>query len=264
MPEIKIKDLVWKYGDETILNGITLEIKKGKFYSVLGPNGSGKTTLLKNMLKILAPKKDSIYIDDIDIQKIPTRELAKRVGSVPQDTNVDFDFSVLDIVLMGRTPYLKRFQVEDENDYALAKEAMEMTDTWRFKDKSIKNLSGGERQRVIVARAMVQQTDILLLDEPISNLDIHHQVELLDTVSYLKYQRGLTVTAVLHDINMAAQYSDYLILLNQGQIVSIGTAEEVITKEIIEEVYKMECCIIQNPVTSKPHVIPISKGRRAI
>lgn len=264
MSEIKIIDLGWKYGEENILRGINLQIEKGKFYSILGPNGSGKTTLLKNILKILVPKKRSIFISEDDITNIPTKEMAKKVGSVPQDTNVDFDFSVLDIVLMGRTPYLKRFEVEGEKDLAIAKEAMELTDTWRFKDKSIKTLSGGERQRVIVARAMVQQTEILLLDEPISHLDIHHQVELLDTVSSLSKDRGITVTAVLHDINMASQFSDYLILLNKGQIVSIGTSEEVITKEMIEEVYQMECCIIKNPITGKPHVIPIAKGRRVV
>lgn len=264
MSEITIKDLLWKYGDETILDGISLEINKGKFYSILGPNGSGKTTLLKNMLKILSPEKETIYIADTDIYRINAKEMAKKVGSVPQDTSVDFDFSTLDIVLMGRTPYLKRFEVEGEKDLQLAREAMEMTDTWRFKDKSIKSLSGGERQRVIVARAIVQQTEILLLDEPISHLDIHHQVELLDTVHNLCRDRRITVGAVLHDLNMAAQYSDYLILLHGGKIVCIGTPEEVMTKEVIEKVYQMECCIIKNPVTNKPHVIPIGKGRRVI
>lgn len=264
MAKIKVKDLSWNYGEETILRGLNLNIEKGKFYSILGPNGSGKTTLLKNILKLLAPKKQSIFIGDEDITNISTKEMAKKIASVPQDTNVSFDFSVLDIVLMGRTPYLKRFEVEGEKDLAIAKEAMELTDTWRFKDKLINTLSGGERQRVIVARAMVQKTEILLLDEPISHLDIHHQVELLDTVSSLSKDKGITVVAVLHDINMAAQFSDYLILLSDGEIVSAGTPEEVIIKEKIQEVYKMECCIIKNPITMKPHVIPIPKGRRAI
>lgn len=264
MSNISVKDLRFKYGEDTILDGLDFEIQKGKFYSILGPNGCGKTTLLKNILKLLEPNKNSIFINDTDVCNISAKQMAKIVAAVPQDTSVDFDFSSLDIVLMGRTPYLKRFEVEGERDLIIAKEAMEMTDTWRLKDKSIKNLSGGERQRVIVARAIVQQTDILLLDEPISHLDIHHQVELLDTVYKLCKDRNITVTAVLHDINMAVEYSDYLILLNEGQIVSVGTPEEIIKKEVIQQVYKMDCCIIKNPITGKPHVIPVSNGRREL
>lgn len=264
MPHITVKDLRFKYGEVTVLDGLNFEIQRGKFYSILGPNGCGKTTLLKNMLKILEPNKNSIFIEGNDIYNLSTKKMSRLVASVPQDTSVDFDFSVLDIVLMGRTPYLKSFELESEKDLQIAKEAMEMTDTLRLKDKSIKNLSGGERQRVIVARAIVQQTNILLLDEPISHLDINHQVGLLDTVAFLCKERGITVSAVLHDINMAVEYSDYIILLNEGCVVAMGTPKEVIKKEIVQQVYKMDCCVIENPITGKPHVIPIGKGRRAI
>ncbi|WP_353893892.1 ABC transporter ATP-binding protein [Proteinivorax hydrogeniformans] len=260
MSDITVENLHWKYGDTTILDGLTFKVEKGNFYSILGPNGSGKTTLLKNMLKILQPQANSIFISDTDVSVLSAKDMAKKVAAVPQETTVDFDFSTLDIVMMGRAPYLKRFQVESEKDLALAKRAMEMTNTWQFKDKSIKTLSGGERQRVIVARAIVQQTEVLLLDEPISHLDIHHQVELLETVSYLCRKENLTVIAVLHDINMASQYSDFLVLINEGKIQSIGTVEDVITKEAIQKVYKTDCCIIKNPITKKPHIIPIGKA----
>ncbi|WP_350342816.1 ABC transporter ATP-binding protein [Proteinivorax tanatarense] len=259
MSEIAVNDLNWRYGQEIVLDGVSFKVEKGKFYSILGPNGSGKTTMLKNILKILEPDKESIYIDNKDITVMSSQDMATRVACVPQETKIDFDFTVLDIVMMGRAPYLKRFEVEGKKDFEIAKEAMIMTNTWKFKDKSVKTLSGGERQRVVVARAIVQQTDILLLDEPISHLDIHHQLELLDTISYLCKEKQLTVISVLHDINMAAQYSDFLILLNEGKIRDLGVAEKVITEEAIEKVYKAKCCIIKNPITNKPHIIPMGK-----
>ena len=232
---IKITDLDWKYGESTILDNINIEVERGQFYSIIGPNGSGKTTLLKNILKHLEPKKNTVFIDNLDINSLSSKDMAKRMACVPQNTMVDYEFSVLDIVMMGRTPHLKRFETESEKDLNICKEAMEMTDTWRFKDKLIQNLSGGERQRVIVARAIAQQADILLLDEPISHLDIHHQIELLDTVSYLNKKNGITVIVVLHDLNLAAQYSDYIFLLSEGKIFSSGTPKSVINEQSIKD-----------------------------
>lgn len=259
---IKTKDLNWKYDDNLVLDNVNVQFQKGKFYSIIGPNGSGKTTLLRNILKQLEPKKDTLFIEDLDICKLAYNEMAKKIAWVPQNTMVDYEFSVLDIVMMGRTPHLKKFHIEGKEDLDICREAMEMTDTWRFKDKLIQNLSGGERQRVIVSRAIAQQAEILLLDEPISHLDIHHQMELLDTVTYLNEKRGITVVVVLHDLNLAAQYSDYIFMLSNGKLVSYGTPKEVIREDIIKKVYKTNVCIIPNPITAKPHVIPIGSERK--
>lgn len=255
---INVEDLNYSYDDKKILNDINIKLEKNKFYSIIGPNGSGKTTLLKNIGKVLPIEKNCIYIDGKEIHSYKIKDLAKKMASVPQNTNIDFDFSVLDVVLMGRSPYLKRFENESDKDFKIAKDVMEMTNTWHLKDKTINALSGGERQRVIIARALAQQSEIILLDEPISNLDMQHQIEILDTVKYLN--KEVTIVAVLHDLNLAAQYSDYLIMLKDGEIVSYGKPEEVLTEAHIKNTYNMDTYIFKNPVTGKPHIIPISKN----
>ncbi|PRR78254.1 putative siderophore transport system ATP-binding protein YusV [Clostridium liquoris] len=255
---INIENLNCSYGDKVILNNININFEKNKFHSIIGPNGSGKTTLLKNILRVLPVENKCIYIDSKDVNSFKSKDFAKKLSSVPQNTNIDFDFSVMDIVLMGRTPYLKRFESEKENDIKIVKEAMEMTNTWDLKDKSINELSGGERQRVIIARALSQESEIMLLDEPISNLDIQHQIEILDTIKYLN--RNVTIIAVLHDLNLAAQYSDSLILLKDGKVLSHGAVEEVLTEKNIRDAYNIDAYIMKNPVTGKPHIIPISKN----
>lgn len=255
---IIIEKLNWTYGDRPILHEIQLKIEKNRFYSIIGPNGSGKTTLLKNISRTLEPRKNTIFVDQQDIVSMKPREVAKRMASVPQNTHVDFEFSAADIVMMGRSPYLRRFQTESAKDMEIVKAAMMATSTWHLKDKNINEISGGERQRVIIARALAQQTGIILLDEPISQLDIHHQIELMDTVHRLVRKSEVTVVAVLHDLNLAAQYSDRLILVSEGSIAIQGTPEEVLTEENIQRVYQLPVHIIKSPVTGKPHVIPIS------
>lgn len=255
---IQIKNLKWSFGEDNILKSISLDIKEGSFVCLVGPNGSGKTTLLKNILKIYEPHKNTIYINNNDITKLKHKYLAQNIASVPQNTSVDFDFTVLDIVLMGRSPHLKRFQSEGKRDFRIAKESMEMTNTWKLRDRSINSLSGGERQRVIIARALTQEPDILVLDEPISNLDIHHQIEILGLVKELCKDKGLTVITVLHDLNLALQYSDYLVLLDKGKIIVKGAPDEVLTEKNIKKVYNIDVCIIKNPINGKPHIIPVA------
>lgn len=256
MKVITIRNLSYAYDDSSVLKGIDISLEKGMFYSILGPNGSGKTTLLKNIQKILKPHRNSVYINGDDITSISVKELSKQLAVVPQETHMDFDFTVLDMVLMGRSPHLKRFESESPKDLHLAEKVMTDTDTWKFKDKSVRNISGGELQRAVVSRAMVQDTEILLLDEPVSHLDIHHQISILRTVSGFSRSKGITVVAVLHDINLAVEFSDSVILLNQGVVEAMGSPEEVITKERIRSLYSMECMIIKNPSSGKPHVIP--------
>ncbi|OPJ55391.1 ABC transporter ATP-binding protein [Alkalithermobacter paradoxus] len=257
LTKIKVNNLNWSFGNEKILDNIDIQIEKGKFYSIIGPNGSGKTTLFRNISKALEVPRNSIFIENKDISKLSSKDISKRISCVPQNTIVEFDFSVMDVVLMGRTPYLRRFQDETNGDIQIAKKAMEMTNTWHLKDKKINQISGGERQRAIIARAIAQSTDIILLDEPISNLDIHNQVEILDTIKRLNKENDLTVVAILHDLNLASAYSDEILLLNKGKIVSKGTPEKVLTEENIKSVYNMKVSMIKNPSTGKPYIIPI-------
>jgi len=256
MKVISVNNLDYAYDEIPVLRGIDISLEKGMFYSILGPNGSGKTTLLKNLQKLLKTQRKCIYINGDDITSISVKELSKRLAVVPQETHMDFDFSVIDMVLMGRSPYLKRFESESSCDLQLAQEAMTITDTWKLKDKSVRNISGGELQRAVVSRAMIQDTEILLLDEPVSHLDIHHQISILNTVSGFSRSKKITVIAVMHDINLAVEFSDSVILLNHGVVEAMGSPEEVITKERIRSLYSMECMIIKNPSSGKPHVIP--------
>lgn len=255
---IVLNNLNFSYNEKHILKNINISFERNKFYSILGPNGSGKTTLLKNILKALPTTDKTIYIDAFDINNYKNKDLAKKMSSVPQNTNLEFDFTSFDVVLMGRSPHLKRFERESNKDYEIVREAMEITNTWHLKDKYINQLSGGERQKVIIARALAQESSIILLDEPISNLDIQNQIEIMDTLKFLN--RDVTIISVLHDLNLAAQYSDYILLLKNGEIFFKGTPEKVLSVNNLKYVYDVNTYIIKNPVTGKPHIIPISKN----
>lgn len=255
---VRIENLNFSVDDLKILENVSVEIEKGAFYSIIGPNGSGKTTLLKHICNIISPKKRSITIDGIDVTDYGIKGLAKKISYVPQDMGADYDFLVKDVVLMGRSPYIRRFDCEGPEDIKIAEKAMKLTNTFGIRDKNIRNLSGGERQRVIIARALTQGGNVLILDEPTSHLDIQHQIEIMDTIKKLNMSRKITVIAVLHDLNLASAYSDYLILLNKGSIEACGSPEEVITKENIKNVYNLDAIVMKNPVNGKPYIIPKS------
>lgn len=254
---IVIKELKFSYGDNIVLNDIGISLQKGKFYSIIGPNGSGKTTLAKYIAKLVDVEGEKVFVDGEDIKKMNAKGIAKKISCVPQNTSIDYDFSVMDIVLMGRAPYMGRFQSESESDIQIAKRAMDITKVWHLKDKKINQISGGERQRVIIARTITQDTNIMILDEPISNIDIQHQIGLLDTIKKLNKEKNLTVIAILHDLNLAAQYSDEIILMNKGKIISFGRIDDVLTKDNIKTVYNLEVNLVKNPLTDKPYIIPV-------
>jgi iron complex transport system ATP-binding protein len=249
--------LNFAFEDNPVLNDIGITVEPGKFFAVLGPNGSGKTTLLRNIAGILATKPETVFINDSDLNKISAPVLARQLTVVPQDTVVQFEFTTLEMVMMGRSPYIPRFGAETEEDLRIVREAMEITNTWHLKDRSINSLSGGERQRVIVARAFAQQTGIILLDEPVSHLDLYHQIELLKHVKELNRTRRATVLAVLHDLNLAAAFSDIMVLMKQGGVYCQGSPDAVLKTEIIREVYGVETLIVANPDTGLPVVIPV-------
>ncbi|HHY81389.1 MAG TPA: ABC transporter ATP-binding protein [Clostridiales bacterium] len=261
---VAVHDLSWKYGERIILRNINLKIERGRFYGIIGPNGSGKTTLLRNISKSLVPAAKAVYIDDLDAAGLSSRDIAKKLAVVPQSTNVEFDFTVTDIVLMGRNPYIRRFGSESRADMEIAEKAMKATNTWHLKDKCISEISGGERQRVIIARALAQDTAVMLLDEPVSQLDIHHQIEIMELICSLTRGRALTAVSVMHDLNLAAQYSDFLILISEGIIVCQGTPQQVITKENLKNVYHLDSFIVNNPVTGKPYIMHVEKLKKHV
>lgn len=252
---IEINNLCFSFEQE-VLKDININIERGKFYTILGPNGSGKTTLLRLLSKSLHMDIGEIFIDEKNLTQIKPTTLAKQMAVVPQSTEIEFDFSVQDIVLMGRTPHISRFCSESEKDVEIAMTAMKCTNTWELKNKSINALSGGERQRVVVARAIAQETGIILLDEPISHLDIHHQIEIMNQLKQLNKNKNITIIAVLHDLNIAAAYADHMILMHDRRVYKDGTPEEVLTEDIIKQVYGLEVYITKNPKTGKTFIMP--------
>ena len=256
MYAFEINNLEFGYGDSLVLKGISFNVKSGEFISIIGPNGSGKSTLLKTLNRLYTIKNGSILIDGKDIDYYKSRDMAKKVALVPQDTTLDYDFTVEEVVLMGRHPYKGRFEKEDDKDFDIIYEAMEMTNTLVLKDRLITEISGGERQRVFIAKALAQKPSIILLDEPTSHLDINHQMDILNLLKTLN-DRGTTIILVIHDINMAARYSDEILLLNNGEIQGKGSPEEVITMENIEKAYNLKVAIEKNKYTNSTYLTPI-------
>jgi iron complex transport system ATP-binding protein len=255
---ITVRDVDVGYDEiERILSHISFEVADGAFFGIIGPNGSGKTTLVKALSRILTPQSGTILLEERDLAGFSFRDLAREVSVVPQETAISFDFTVEEIVTMGRHPYQNRFSAETLEDRTIVRHAMELTNTLRFRDRSINEISGGERQRVIIARALAQQPKLLLLDEATSHLDISHEMDILSIIAGLKGE--VTVIAIFHDLNLAAHYCDDLILLDAGRIVSMGTPAEVLTRDHIRSVYGIDVVVRSNPVTGKPYVIPIAR-----
>jgi len=247
-----------RYGSVKVLEDVSLSVKEGDFVGILGPNGSGKTTLLKSISRTLKPHRGTIMLDKADIYTLKGIDVAKKMAVVPQDGSVGFSFAALDVVLMGRNPHLSRFQMENEKDMAIARKAMTLTNTWYLAQRPINELSGGERQRVIIARALAQEPKILLLDEPITHLDIINQLELMDLVKGLCVREGLIVLAVFHDLNLAARYCTSAIMLKNGKIFSAGDIAEVLTSENIKSVFNVDAIVKKHLVTNSVFVIPLS------
>ncbi|MFQ5808283.1 MAG: heme ABC transporter ATP-binding protein [Armatimonadota bacterium] len=261
--QLIIRDVVAEYGSISALQGVSLEVGAGDMAGIIGPNGSGKSTLLRTICRVLRPRTGCVLLDGEDVLKWETRQLAQRLGMVAQESPVSFEFTALEIVLMGRAPYLGRLQVESEADLAIARAAMGETDCWYLADRPITQLSGGEKQRVIIARALAQQPEVLLLDEPTTALDINHQVEILDIIARLNRTEGVTTLVVMHDLNLASQYCDYLAALKDGRVFAVGTPAEVITPETINEVYGADVVVAPHPKTGRPQIVLLPQATEA-
>ena len=243
--DLTVENIEVFLGTKKIINGIDLQVVNHSFTALLGPNGSGKSTLLKSVYRVLEPKSGTIYLDDLKLKQIPTKEIAQRMSVVSQFQSNSFDFTVKEIVLMGRTPHLRALEKESAMDYQWVDEALEKTGLYDLKDRTISKLSGGEKQRVSLARAIVQNPTLMILDEPSNHLDIKYQLEILRVIKKL----GVNALAALHDISLAAQFCDYIYFIKEGEIKYHGSPKEVITKEIIKDIYEVDCEVYEDSKT---------------
>ncbi len=249
---IDIKQLNFAYQTTAILEDISLSIAEADFLGMIGPNGAGKSTLLKLVNGLLSPQSGDVLIHGIPVTNYPRKELAKSVGFVAQEFTTAFSFTAYEIVLMGRYPYLPPFRQERETDRSMIRKAMEETDVWHLGERQFGELSGGERQLVVLASALAQEPQILLLDEPTTALDLKHQIQFYRILQTLRQEKGITIVTVTHDINLAARFCERIVVMKEGRIVADGTPKKILQKSLMESVYEVEIEIIAHPHDGKP------------
>jgi iron complex transport system ATP-binding protein len=251
---LEVKGVSFSYGDTEALSDISFDAGDGELVTLVGPNGSGKSTLLRCIDKLLKPKRGVILIRERDISKMNLRELAQTIGYVPQSAVNTFPFTVFDVVLMGRKPYIS--WGVGKRDIELVSETLDFLGLSEMAGRYFNELSGGERQKVLIARALAQEPELLLFDEPTSNLDIRHQLEVLDITKALKGEKGVSVIMAMHDLNLASRFSDRIIMLNKGKLFATGTPKEVLIPQNIREVYGVEVEVTQRN-GEYPHILPL-------
>jgi len=251
---IQLSRLSFGYGERLLFDGFNLDVASGDFLGIIGPNGAGKSTLLRLVAGLLEPSRGAVRIGQRDLHALGRREVARSVGVVLQENPFAFDYSVWDVVMMGRNPYLGRFQSPGKHDHEAVNAALEFVDAGFLRDKRINSISAGERQRVVLARALAQEPDILMLDEATSHLDIAHQQLIARILSELNRQ-GKTIVFLSHDLNLAALYCSRILLLDRGKAVACDAPERVITAELIRSVYGVEPIVTQHPQSGRPQVM---------
>jgi len=256
------KEIVTGYGKNIIIDGIDITIPSNKISVIIGANACGKSTLLKTLSRLIKPISGKVVIDGKKITSMPSKQLAQVLGLLPQSPVVPEGITVWDLVSRGRFPYQSFLKGMDKTDFEAVEEAFEMMGITEIANRSVDELSGGQRQRVWIAMALAQQTDILLLDEPTTFLDIAYQVEILDLLTDLNRKRGTTIVMVLHDINLSARYADYMFALYKRKLIDQGTPSEIITSELIGTVFGLDCIVIQDPVSYSPFVV--TRGRHHV
>lgn len=252
MDRIATKGLFVSYEDKCVIESLNLKIPQKKITVIVGPNGCGKSTALKAIGRILRPKKGIVYLDGKDIQKLSTKEVARRMAILPQSPQAPAGLTVEELVTYGRFPHQKGFGSLTAGDKDTILWALEMTKLQELKDTAVENLSGGQRQRVWIAMAIAQQTELILLDEPTTYLDMAYQLEVLELLYRLNREQDCTIAMVLHDLNLASRFADYMIALRDGRIVCHGEPERVMTREILRETFQIEAEILQDTHTGKP------------
>ena len=251
------------YGDTEVLHGLDLAVPPGRITAIVGANACGKSTLLRAMSRLLFPREGEVLLDGKSIHRTAPRQLARTLGLLPQSPIAPEGITVSDLVGRGRHPHQSLFSRWTKSDDEAVESALTATRTQDLAERSVDELSGGQRQRVWIAMALAQQTDILLLDEPTTFLDISHQVEVLDLLTDLNRERGTTVIMVLHDLNLAARYADYLVAMRDGRVEVTGAPEEVLTQATVRHVFGLESEIITDPVSDRPMMLPIGRHRLA-
>lgn len=259
--QLSATDLTLGYGDRTIVEHLSVEIPPGRFTVIVGANACGKSTLLRGLARLLTPSAGTVVLDGRDIHRMPTREVATLLGVLPQTPVAPDGITVADLVGRGRYPHQGWFRQWVAADDAAVAAALQATDTLDLAGRTVDELSGGQRQRVWIAMALAQETELLLLDEPTTFLDISHQVEVLDLLTDLVQQRGRTVVAVLHDLNLACRYADHIVAMRGGKIAASGVPDEVVTAELVKSVFGMDAEVVPDPVSHSPMIVPVGRHR---
>ncbi|MEV7055578.1 ABC transporter ATP-binding protein [Streptomyces microflavus] len=256
---LEARDVRLGYGDREIVPGLSVTVPPGRITVIVGPNACGKSTLLRAMARLLAPSAGAVLLNGRSIQEMPTKDVAAVLGILPQSPTAPEGITVSDLVGRGRYPhqgFFRRWSAEDDEAVA---QALLSTDVLELADRPVDELSGGQRQRVWIAMALAQRTDILLLDEPTTFLDASHQLDVLDLLTDLNRERGVTMVAVLHDLNLACRYADHMIAMKDGRILAEGRPADIVTEELVGEVFGMRCSVIEDPASATPMVVPLGR-----
>ncbi|MER7752168.1 ABC transporter ATP-binding protein [Kitasatospora sp. NPDC097643] len=252
-----------RYGDRTVVDGLDLELPGGAVTAIVGPNACGKSTLLRGLVRLLDPAAGTVTLDGSDIHRMPARALAKRMGLLPQQPVTPEGITVEALVRLGRYPHQRMLSPWSKADQAAVEDALARTGTAELRDQQVDRLSGGQRQRAWIALALAQDTELLLLDEPTTFLDLRHQLDVLDLVADLHAEAGRTVVMVLHDLGQAARYADHLVVLKDGRLAAAGAPSDVLTAELVERVFQVPCRVVPDPETGTPLVVPRARSRAA-
>lgn len=262
MPDVAVlqaKDLTLSYHQRCVVDGLSVRIPEGRVTMIVGANACGKSTLLRGLSRLLKPERGAVTLDGKDIHSRPARELARALGLLPQHPSAPDGITVRDLVGRGRYPHQGFFRSWSVKDDAAVQRALEATGTLELAGRDVDGLSGGQRQRAWIAMALAQETDVLLLDEPTTYLDLAHQVEVLDLVTDLNRTRGTTVAIVLHDLNLAARYADHVIAMKDGAVAALGSPQDVVTEDRVKDVFGLESRVIPDPVSGTPLILPIGR-----
>jgi iron complex transport system ATP-binding protein len=258
---LEAQQVTFSFNGTPVLDGVDLRLEPGRVVGVIGPNGAGKSTLVRLLSRLLSPASGSVRLNGYALAHWRSADLARVLAVVPQDPELPAVFTAWEMVLLGRTPYLGWMGRESERDRAIVRQAMEETGVCHLAHRLVGRLSGGERQRVVVARALAQQPRVLLLDEPTTHLDINHQVETLSLIAWLVREQGLAALAIFHDLNLAAQYCDELVLLHRGRVEARGAPAQVLTPALLKQVYGIEVVVMPHPYNGLPTVLPVCASR---
>lgn len=260
---LRFEHVTLSYGERDVIKDFSCSIEEGEFVSLIGPNGSGKSTLIHAITSMLACKSGNIYIKGKNNEDMTAKERAQIAAVVPQNFQANFAFKAKEIVAMGRHPFLKRMQSESEEDYRIIDEALAETGTLHLRERKVTQLSGGERQRIIISSALAQQPQLLIVDEPTNHLDIQYNLEVMQLMRRLNKEKGITIFAVLHDINMASRFSDRIIVLNNGEKIEDGKARDIIKEDILKPVYKIDLVVRENQLTDAAEIVALRSNKTA-